>query len=70
MAILEEALGVRAEMARLLGYESWAAYSLEVKMAKQTDAVLEFLIDLEERLQPKLGVGPSAVAGGAVAADR
>ncbi len=52
--ILEEALGVRGSIARLLGYESWAAYALEVKMAKQSDAVLDFLTDLEERLQPKL----------------
>ncbi len=52
--IIEEALGVRAAIARLLGFESWAAYALEVKMAKQTDAVLEFLTDLAERLQPKL----------------
>ncbi len=52
--ILEEALGVRASMSKLLGYESWAAYALEIKMAKQADAVQEFLVDLEERLQPKL----------------
>ena len=52
--ILEDALAVRSSMATLLGYESWAAYALEIKMAKQADAVLEFLIDLEERLQPKL----------------
>ena len=41
-------------MATLLGFESWAAYALEIKMAKQADAVLEFLEDLEERLQSKL----------------
>ena len=52
--ILEEALSVRASMAKLLGFESWAAYALEIKMAKQSDAVLEFLVDLEERLRPKL----------------
>ena len=52
--ILEEALGVRSSMSKLLGYESWAAYALEIKMAKQADAVQEFLVDLEERLQPKL----------------
>ncbi len=52
--ILEEALGLRSAMARLLGYESWAEYALEVKMAKQSDAVLDFLVDLEQRLQPKL----------------
>ena len=55
IALLEEALGVRASMAELLGFDSWAAYALEVKMAKQSDAVLDFLVDLEERLQPKLG---------------
>ncbi|MCY3567288.1 MAG: Zn-dependent oligopeptidase [Chloroflexi bacterium] len=54
IAILEEALGVRSSMAALLGYESWAEYALEIKMAKQADAVLDFLVDLEERLQPKL----------------
>ena len=52
--ILEEALGVRSSMATLLGFESWAAYALEIKMANQADAVLEFLEDLEERLQAKL----------------
>ena len=52
--ILEEALGVRSAMTRLLGFESWAAYALEIKMAKQTDAVFDFLVDLEDRLQPKL----------------
>ena len=52
--ILEEALGVRSSMANLLGFESWAAYALEIKMAKQSDAVLEFLEDLEEQLQSKL----------------
>ena len=54
--ILEEALGVRSSMATLLGFESWAAYALEIKMAKQADAVLEFLEDLEERLQAKLAI--------------
>lgn len=52
--ILEEALGVRSSMATLLGFESWAAYALEIKMAKQADAVLEFLEDLESQLQSKL----------------
>lgn len=52
--ILEEALAVRSSMATLLGFESWAAYALEIKMAKQADAVLEFLEDLESQLQSKL----------------
>ncbi len=52
--VLEEALGLRSAMAKLLGYESWAAYGLEVKMARRVDAVMNFLVDLEARLQPKL----------------
>jgi len=60
--ILEEALGVRSSMAALLGYESWAEYALEIKMAKQADAVLDFLVDLQERLQPKLAADLSRLS--------
>ena len=52
--LLEEAISVRHEIAARLGHESWAAYVLETRMAKTPDAVLDFLTDLEERLQPKL----------------
>ena len=52
--LLEEAIAVRHEIAARLGCESWAAYVLETRMAKTPDAVLEFLTDLEARLQPKL----------------
>ena len=52
--LLEEAIGVRDEIARRLGYLSWAAYVLELRMAKSPDNVLEFLTDLETRLAPKL----------------
>ena len=54
VALLEEAISVRHEIASRLGYESWAAYVLETRMAKTPDAVLDFLTDLEARLQPKL----------------
>ena len=52
--LLEEAIGVRDEIAQRLGYPSWAAYVLELRMAKSPDNVLEFLTDLEARLAPKL----------------
>ncbi len=52
--LLEEAISVRHEIAARLGHESWASYVLETRMAKTPDAVLDFLTDLEERLQPKL----------------
>ncbi len=52
--LLEEAIAVRDEIARRLGYPSWAAYVLELRMAKSPDNVLDFLTDLEARLAPKL----------------
>ena len=52
--LLEEAISVRDEIARRLGYPSWAAYVLELRMAKSPDNVLDFLTDLEARLAPKL----------------
>jgi len=51
--VLEEAIAVRDEIARLLGYDSWAAYIVEVRMAKTRDAVDGFLRDLLAKVQPK-----------------
>jgi thimet oligopeptidase len=53
VAILEEAIKVRNEIATLLGYDSWAAYIVEKRMAKKRDAVEVFLRDLQPRLQKK-----------------
>ncbi len=53
VALLEEAIAVRDEAARLLGYGSWAHYKLEVKMAKDPDRVQEFLADLVAKVAPK-----------------
>jgi thimet oligopeptidase len=51
--LLEEILAARRQMARLLGYESWAAYSLEVKMAGDARRVEEFYAGLLEPLGAK-----------------
>ena len=53
LPLLDEALAARDEAARLLGYPSWAAYILEIRMAKTTDAAIEFLEDLERRVRVK-----------------
>ncbi len=53
IGILEEAIAVRDQLARLLGYDSWAAYVLEVRMAKSPPAVREFLTDLRAKIEPK-----------------
>ncbi|MGH2602857.1 MAG: M3 family metallopeptidase, partial [Dehalococcoidia bacterium] len=54
VALLEEAIGIRDQLARLLGYDSWAAYVLDERMAKTPEAVRAFLTDLRERVEPKL----------------
>ena len=51
--ILEEAIAARDEIATLLGYPSWAHYSIETKMAQTPEAVRAFLEDLEARVRVK-----------------
>jgi len=51
VALLEEALALRQELAILLGYKTYADYVLEVKMAKNADTVMEFLNNLRDRLR-------------------
>ncbi|HWC31302.1 MAG TPA: M3 family metallopeptidase, partial [Dehalococcoidia bacterium] len=51
--LLEEAIAVRDELARILEYESWAAYVLELRMAKQPESVRDFLTDLRAKVDPK-----------------
>ena len=47
-----EILALRNELATLLGFESYAHYSLERKMADSPGAVLDFLEDLARRSRP------------------
>ncbi|MDP3465361.1 MAG: M3 family metallopeptidase [Sulfuricurvum sp.] len=44
--IIDELMALRQEMAHLLGFESYSAYSLASKMAPDTQSVLKFLNDL------------------------
>ncbi|AIF47623.1 M3 family metallopeptidase [Dyella japonica] len=50
---LSDAVAIRAQLARLLGYPSWAAYQLDVKMAKTPDNVNQFLTQIDDKLMPK-----------------
>ena len=52
-ANMQEILALRFEMAQLLGYESYAAYSVASKMAESPDQVLEFLTDLAKKAKPQ-----------------
>jgi len=51
-ALIDRILALRAELAALLGFDSYAAYSLATKMADAPDEVLGFLRDLAARAKP------------------
>lgn len=51
--VLEEAIKLRHEVALLLGYDSWAAYRTETRMAKTRETVSTFLADLREKVALK-----------------
>jgi thimet oligopeptidase len=53
VGVLEEAIKVRGQAAALLGYDSWAAYVVERRMAKTRDNVERFLRDLEPKVRVK-----------------
>ena len=56
LPLLAEAIAVRDEIAEVLGYDSWAAYVLEIKMAKTPAAVDDFLVDLQAKVEVKAGI--------------
>jgi thimet oligopeptidase len=51
-ALLEEAIGIRAKLAHLLAYPTWAAYVLDDRMAKSVARVDTFLDGLDAKLLP------------------
>ena len=51
-SLMEEILALRYELARLLGYDNYAEYSLATKMAPSTEKVTDFLYDLAGRSKP------------------
>ncbi|MDP9238593.1 MAG: Zn-dependent oligopeptidase [Chloroflexota bacterium] len=59
--VLDEAVRVRTEIARLLGYESWMHYVLEKRMAKTPEHVDRFLAELEPKLQAKARIDLQAL---------
>lgn len=51
--IMHEILKLRYDMASLLGFKTFADYSLERKMANRTQEVMDFLNDLAARSRPR-----------------
>lgn len=52
-ANMNEILQLRYELAQLLGFESYAHYSLATKMAQSPDEVLAFLNDIAQKAKPQ-----------------
>jgi thimet oligopeptidase len=50
VALLEQAIAIRDQLAHLLGYKDWATYQLANKMARSPERVINFLTDLDKRL--------------------
>jgi thimet oligopeptidase len=50
---LQEAVKIRDQLARLLGFSSWAAYQLDAKMAKTPERVESLLNTVSTKLLPK-----------------
>ena len=51
--LLEKILPLRDDIAKKLGYKSWADYQTEVKMVKNAATAIDFLDQLKTGLQPK-----------------
>lgn len=53
VAVLETAIDVRYHLARLLGFDSWAAYQLADRMAQTPARVFSFERSLDKQLMPQ-----------------
>ncbi len=53
VAVLEQAIDVRYQLARLLGFDSWAAYQLADRMAQTPARVFSFERLLDAKLMPQ-----------------
>jgi len=53
VAVLQKLVALRGEIARRLGYASWADYQIETRMAKNGATAVKFEEDLVRGLQPK-----------------
>ena len=51
--LLEKILPLRDDIAKKLGYKTWADYETEVRMVKNAAVAIKFLDDLQAGLQPK-----------------
>ncbi len=52
--LMKKAVALRADIAKLMGYKTWADYRIEGRMAKNAATALGLLSDLEVKLRPRL----------------
>ncbi|CAN0554256.1 unnamed protein product, partial [Laminaria digitata] len=69
-AIVSETLALRAEKAKLLGYDSFAAYKLDNTMAKTPEAVMDLLQPVWEKARDKAARDEAALKELAAAAGQ
>ncbi|GBG84590.1 hypothetical protein CBR_g38873 [Chara braunii] len=53
LAVLENLIATRHELAELLGFPSFAHYMVQPLVARSPDAILKFLHELSDKLRPK-----------------
>jgi oligopeptidase A len=53
VALLEKAIGIRADIATRLGYDSWASYVVETRMSSERSRVTDFLTELRGKVTLK-----------------
>ncbi len=51
-AVMQDILRLRSELAQLLGFDTYAEYSLATKMARTPQQVTDFLVELSDRSRP------------------
>ncbi|WP_456413566.1 M3 family metallopeptidase [Thiolapillus sp.] len=61
--LFTEILKTRAKIAKLLGYDNWADYRIETKMAKNGKTARDFLQNLSKGLAPKFEQELATLAG-------
>lgn len=64
VVVLERMPAVRHGIARALGYDTWAAYQVEPRMAGRREAVEAFLADLRPRLAERAAADLAEFADG------
>ena len=53
VALLQRAIAIRDRLAHLMGFPTWAAYQLDVRVDRSPEHISKFLTDLDAELMPR-----------------